>query len=404
MTTRPRAKCIHALGTLLPAAVALVVAEARPLVAQEDVAAFIAAVEAPRTLGADGPEGLTLEQLMASLGVPGVSVAVVRDFDVHWARGWGVADVGSGRPVDAETRFQAASISKPVTAMAALRLQMDGRLSMDQDVNDLLTSWKVPESEHTRRQPVTPRSLFSHTSGAADGFGFPGYDPSAPRPTTLQILRGEAPSNVGPVVFARPPYEAYQYSGGGSAIMQLALTDLTGVAFAELMERTVLHPLGMTHSSYEQPLPAALEPFAAHAHDREGAARSAPWHVYPEQSAAGLWTTPTDLARFLIEVQRAVRGPRGEVLDQAAAREMITPVGVGPYGVGLSVEKRGEGWYFGHTGSNRGFRALLVGHVRKGYGLVVMTNGDRGGTVMNEIEERVIRAYGWDVLDEPVGR
>jgi CubicO group peptidase (beta-lactamase class C family) len=375
-----------------------------PLHAQEDVGPLIARIEAPRTPGAEGPEGLTLEALMARAGVPGVSVAVIQDFDVHWARGWGVADVTSGRPVDVDTRFQAASISKPLTAMAALRLAQEGRLSMDQDVNALLRSWKVPASEHTSGQPVTPRSLFSHTSGADDGFGFPGYDPSLPRPSIVQILNGEAPSNVGPVRFARAPYTAYKYSGGGSAIMQLALTDLTGIPFADLMQTYVLGPLGMANSSYEQPMPQALEPFAAHAHDGEGAAMSAPWHVYPEQSAAGLWTTPSDLARVVIEVQKAVSGPGGAVLDPATAREMVTPVGVGPYAVGFSVSKRGEGWYFDHTGSNRGFRALLVGHVRKGYGLVVMTNGNGGGTVMNEILARVTAAYGWDVLDAPLRR
>jgi CubicO group peptidase (beta-lactamase class C family) len=374
------------------------------LTAQDDAAGMTARVEAARVPGGDGLSGLTLAEVMARAGVPGVSVAVIQDFRVHWAKGYGVADVKSGRPVDTRTRFQAASISKPVTAMAALALAQEGRLSIDQDVNLLLKSWKVPEGEHNRTQPVTPRSLFSHTSGSDDGFGFPGYDPALPRPNIVQILEGEEPSNVGPVLFARPPYQAYKYSGGGSAIMQLALTDLTGLPFADLMQRTVLGPLGMTESSYEQPMPAALEPLAAHAHDGEGGPMSAPWHVYPEQSAAGLWTTPTDLARFVIEIQKAVRGPGGAVLTQAMAREMITPVGVGPYAVGMSIAKRGEGWYMSHTGSNRGFRALIVGHVRNGYGLVVMTNGNNGGQVMNEIEARVIAAYGWDALDRPLPR
>jgi CubicO group peptidase (beta-lactamase class C family) len=383
---------------------ALLVFLAAPLASQQEVDSFIARVEGVRTPGDTGVAGLTLEQVMARFRVPGVSVAVIRDFEVHWAKGYGVADVGTARPVDTATRFQAASISKPVTAMAALRLAQEDRLSIDENVNDLLKRWKVPVSEHNGAAPVTPRSLFSHTSGADDGFGFPGYDPALPRPDVVQILKGEGPTNVGPVLFARPPFQAYKYSGGGVTIMQLALTDLTGVPFAQLMESQVLAPLGMTNSTYEQPLPAALERFAAHAHDGEGAAMSAPWHVYPEQSAAGLWTTPTDLARFVIEVQKAVRGPSGVILEQGSAREMITPVGVGPYAVGLSIAKRGEGWYFSHTGSNRGFRALIVGHVRKGYGLVVMTNANGGSSVMNEIEARVIDAYRWDVLDRPLPR
>jgi len=205
-------------------------------------------------------------------------------------------------------------------------------------------------------------------------------------------------------VFARPPFSAYKYSGGGVTLMQLALTDLTGRAFAEFMRATVLVPLQMTSSTYQQPLPEPMAARASRAHSREGSARPAPWHVYPEQAAAGLWTTPTDLAKFAIEVQRALKGPRGAVLTQASAREMTTPVGVGPYGVGLAVDKRGEGWYFSHGGSNWGFQCMLVAHVRKGYGVVVMTNADGGGQLITEIVARVASAYGWDTLDKPLAR
>ncbi len=128
------------------------------------------------------------------------------------------------------------------------------------------------------------------------------------------------------------------------------------------------------------------------------------WHVYPEQAAAGLWTTPSDLARFAIEVQRATRGPQGAVLKQATARDMLSPAGVGPMGVGLAVEKRNEGWYFSHGGSNWGFRANLIAHVRKGYGVVTMTNSDLGQPVIAEIEARVAAAYSWDSLDKPIVR
>jgi len=335
---------------------------------------------------------------MQHFHVPGLSIAVVRDFKIHWVKAYGTADVESGRPVETNTMFQAASISKPVTAMAAMRLVDEHRLSLDDDVNTILKSWHAPGHS------VTPRSLMSHTSGADDGFGFPGYDPSAPRPTLVQILDGKPPSNVGPVLFARPPFQAYKYSGGGVTVMQLALMDLVGRPFAEFMRSTVLGPLEMKDSSYEQPLPAAPASHAARAHDGEGTAMGVPWHVYPEQAAAGLWTTPGDLARFIIEVQRAVRGPKGAVLTQAAASAMISPVGVGPFGVGLSIEKRGEGWYFSHGRSNWGVRGDILGHVRKGYGVAMLTNGDSGGALINEIEARVAAAYGWDSLDKPLPR
>ena len=149
---------------------------------------------------------------------------------------------------------------------------------------------------------------------------------------------------------------------------------------------------------------AALASHAARAHNGQAKSMGPSWHVYPEQAAAGLWTTPGDLARFIIEVQRAVRGPKGAVLTQAAASAMVSPVGVGPFAVGLGIEKRGEGWYFIHGGSNWGFRGDVVGHVRKGYGVAILTNGDNGGALINEIEARVAAAYHWDSLDKPLRR
>ena len=251
---------------------------------------------------------------------------------------------------------------------------------------------------------MTLRSLLSHTSGAGDGFGFPGYHPAQPRPTLQQILAGDPPSNVGSVLFERPPFIAYKYSGGGLTIVQLAMTETLAKPFAEIMRESVLDPLGMVTSTYEQPLPAARESKAARAHSGQGKSMDTKWHVYPEQAAAGLWTTPGDLARFVLEIQRAVRGSPGRVLSTAIAKEMITPVGVGPCAVGLSIEKRGEGWYFTHSGGNWGFRCDLLAHVRKGYGVIVMTNSDSGGPVINEIESRVAAAYSWDSLDKPVPR
>jgi len=288
--------------------------------------------------------------------------------------------------------------------MAALRLVQDGRFSLDDDVNLLLKTWKIPKSELTQEQPVTPRSLLSHTSGADDGFGFPGYAPGAPLPSAVQVLNGEPPSNVGPVLFARPPYQAYKYSGGGLLIMRLALTDLVGESFEQLMQTKVLKPLGMSNSTYQQPLPEVLAARAARAHDENGERMGVPWHVYPELAPDGLWTTPTDLARFAIEVQRAVRGPSGIVLNEETARQMAGPVGVGPYSVGFSIAKAGEGWYFSHGGWNWGYRCNLVAHIRKGYGVVVMTNGENSSPVIDEIEARVAAAYHWDMLDKQLPR
>ncbi len=203
---------------------------------------------------------------------------------------------------------------------------------------------------------MTPRTLLSHTSGLGDGFGFPGYHPSDTLPTTVQILEGSAPSNVGPVLMERAPLVGYKYSGGGVTLMQLALVDALGRPFPEILKDYVLVPIAMSRSAYEQPLSPKRDQNAARAHNRQGEAmdKDAKWHVYPELQAAGLWTTPTDLAKFAIELQKSLINEANRVLSKAMANEMVNPVGVGDFGVGFRVEKRGEGWYFGHGGGQLG--------------------------------------------------
>jgi len=373
-------------------------------ISAQDPAQVIATIEGAQAPNRQGFDPLTLAQMMDKMHVPGVSVAVIKDYRIHWAKAWGVADVETGAPVTTATMFQAASISKPVAAMASLKAIQDGKFGLDQDVNTILKSWKVPPSEFIKDRAVTPRELMSHTSGTGDGFGFPGYPPSAPLPSLPQILDGLAPSNVGAVRWERPPMTGYKYSGGAVLIEQLALTDAVGKPFAEIMRDWVLGPIGMTNSTYQQPMPPEREKQAARAHSGAGKAMDVRWHVYPELAAAGLWTTPTDLAKFAIEVQMALQGKSSRVLNQRMAEEMVTPVGVGPFAVGFTIEKDGEGWYFTHGGSNWGFQCDLFAHRAKGYGVAVMTNGDQGGRLALEVRNRVARAYGWDTLDSPIPR
>jgi CubicO group peptidase (beta-lactamase class C family) len=246
--------------------------------------------------------------------------------------------------------------------------------------------------------------LMSHTSGMGDGFGFPGYSPNTPLPTLPQLMDGLPPSNRRRIRLERPPMTAFEYSGGAVMMQELVLTDAVGKPFVELARDWVLRPIEMSNSTYEQPLPAAREKQAARAHDSKGARMGDPWHVYPEHAAAGLWTTPTDLAKFAIEVQKSLRGQSNRVLAQSTITEMVTPVGVGPYAVGFQLEKQGEGWYFMHGGSNWGFQCDLVAHRVKGYGAVIMTNGDAGFPIIQQLRRRIQQEYKWDALDPPVPR
>ncbi len=378
---------------------------ARSAQAQDTPADYMALIEQAQTsLEDDELGGLTIGELMREFSVPGLSVAVVRDFQIHWAKGYGTADVETGAAVDPETMFQAASISKPVAAMAVLRAVQDGLFSLDDDINDILESWTLDGSGFTENRPVTPRSLTSHTSGLGDGFGFPGYDPTDAIPTPVQILEGHERSNVGPIFMEREPMSFYEYSGGGVTVMQQALSDARGRLFEEIMRDDVLRPLGMVHSSYEQPIAPERDVNAARAHGRAGESMGAKWHLYPEMAAAGLWTTPTDLARLVIEVQRSAVGESNRVLSEALVQEMLSPVGVGPFAIGFTIAQMGEGWYFGHGGSNWGFRCVLLAHKVKGYGLVIMTNASQGGPVMTEISRRIQRVYEWDSVADPVPR
>ena len=391
---------MRTISTLFVAVLAIASLSAQPVT----VDALIAAIEGPQSGRTGDLVGLTLDAAMQKLAVPGISIAVIRDFDIHWSKGYGLADVSAGTKVTPDTLFQAASISKPVAAMAVLKAVQDGRFSLDQDVNTILTSWKVPASDATAKQPVTLRGLLSHTSGTDDGFGFPGYKPGTPVPTLVQILDGAQPSNVGKVIVTRPPLTSFKYSGGGVTLVQLLMIDVMKRPFDELMRDTVLKPLGMAHSAYEQPLSAERDRNAARAHNRSGAAGDVKWHVYPELAAAGLWTTSPDLARFGIEIQKSIQGRSNRVLNRAMANEMASPVGVGPFAIGMSMSKRGEGWYLDHGGSNWGFQCLLLVHKVKGYGLAMMTNGDAGGRLIAELQQRVAAAYKWDMLDQPLRR
>jgi len=366
--------------------------------------ARIAAIEGPQSGGAGELAGLTLDAAMQKLGVPGASIAVIEDFDIKWTRGYGVADITTGAKTTPDTLFQAASISKPVAAMAVLKAVQDGRFSLDQDVNQLLASGQVPPSAATSRHPVTIRGLLSHTSGTDDGFGFPGYKPDAPVPTPVQILNGQPPSNVGPVLVTRTPLTSHKYSGGGITLVQLLMIDVLKRPFQDIMRDTVLAPLGMTSSTYEQPLSPTRDHLAARGHDRTGAARDVKWHVYPELAAAGLWTTAPDLARFGVELQKSLHGRSNKVLNRATVQEMASPVGVGPFAIGMQMTKSGEGWYLVHGGSNWGFQCLLFVHKLKGYGVAVMTNSDSGGRLTGELRDRVAAAYKWDTLDQPLRR
>jgi CubicO group peptidase (beta-lactamase class C family) len=330
-----------------------------------------------------------LADRMKELNVPGVGIALIHNGKIEWARGFGVRSIG-GQMVDDATLFQAASISKPLSAMAALRLVQQGKLSLDADVNTYLSAWKLPNASD---KPVTLRELLTHTGGISV-HGFPGYAKTETVPTLVQVLNGEKPANTGPIRIEAPPGDHWQYSGGGFTILQQMLLDITREPYPKLMQDTVLAPIGMKYSTYQQPLPTTREADAATPYGGDGKPVEGGAHTYPEMAAAGLWTTPSDLARYAIEVQQSLQGKANHVLSTEMTQQMLTP-GKGNWGLGLEIGGSKDNPYFSHGGANEGFRCIFVAYEKTGEGAVVMTNGDNGGPLGDEILRSVATEYGW---------
>jgi len=335
---------------------------------------------------------MNLSDRMCYYKVPGVSIAVIKDLVIEWAKGYGLKEAGKNSPVLAETLFQAASISKPVAALAALRLVQDGVLSLDEDVNAKLLSWKVPENSFTAKKKVTLRELLSHSAGLTV-HGFRGYAQGEPVPTLKQILDGEKPSNSEAIRVDILPGGQFRYSGGGFTVMQQLLMDVEKKPFPTIMDELVLGPVGMSESTYIQPLPESRWGTEALAHGPDGLPVKGKWHTYPEMAAAGLWTTPSDLARFAIVIAQAWSGKSDKIISQETAKKMLTRQ-LDPWGLGLQLSGEGESLAFEHGGSNEGYRCDFVVYPGKGVGVAVMANGDNGSYLVSEIQRSVGREYG----------
>lgn len=345
----------------------------------------------------EAPNVTPLTARMEALHVPGVSIAVIHNGKVAWARGFGVASLG-GPPVTADTLFQAASISKPVSAVAIMHLVQAGKLTLDTDINDYLKSWKLPGNEFTQEANVTLRGLLTHSAGVTV-HGFPGYEAGTPLPTVVQILNGEPPANNAPIRVNTVPGKTWRYSGGGYTIAQQAVSDVTRVAYPKLMQDLVLGPFGMKHSTYEQPLPPKLLAKVATPYRSDGTPVKGGPHVYPELAAAGLWTTPTDLAQFAIGMQRALAGKSKRVLSAETARAMLVPT-FNKQSIGFVTGGRAERKSFNHGGANDGYRCFMISY-QDGDGVVIMTNSDNGDALIPEITRTIAHDYGWPDLAPP---
>lgn len=349
-----------------------------------------------------GEPGYQLEERMALHNVPGVSVTVFKDYEILWTRAYGYADAATQERVTPGTQFNVGSLSKGVAALTALNLAKHGKLDLNLNVNDQLTSWQLPENEFTEQAKVTPLLLMNHSSGAPSSPGY-FYTPDQ-YPTLLQLLEGESPAKCKPVRIVHQPGTRFLYSNPGFTILQQLIIDVSGKPFAEAAMDAVFEPLGMTHSTFDQPMKEGDLELPAAGHEQDGSNLPVKRYVSPILSAGGLWSTTEDYARYIIEVQKASAGLSEKVITQDLAKAMLSPHAAKEYGLGVFLrEQNGETHYFGHMGDNRGFFAGFAAHMTDGYGAVVFTNSQNGIHLIREIMKGVAQVYGWqNYLPEPV--
>jgi CubicO group peptidase (beta-lactamase class C family) len=353
----------------------------------------------PVPVPGEQPLRMGLVEWMEFLKIPGLSVAVFDGDRIVWMKAYGVRESGGTAPVTVETTFQAGSISKAVTALAVMHFIEQGKFALDENVNDKLRSWKVPENEFTAQQKVTLRRLLSHSAGTTV-HGFPGYPVDASVPTVVQVLNGEKPANTAPVRVQEIPGTRFEYSGGGTTIVQLMLVDQLGKPFPQIMADTVFKPLNLWHSSYEQPQPPDRATFSASGHRPNGQVVKGRWHVYPEMAAAGLWTTPGDLANVAIEVAKARQGRQSRVISPTTAKQMLTVQmgGERPTGLGFFLDPKSD--RFGHNGDDQGFTASLIAFADSGRGVAIMTNSDSGQLLLPLVASAIAKEYGWTGFED----
>lgn len=342
---------------------------------------------------------LSLQGWMEVLRVPGVSVAVIDDYRIVWAKGYGIMTAGaSDAPVTTRTLFQAGSVSKPIAALAVLGHVERGRFDLDADINSYLRSWKLPEADLPDAGRVTLRDLLAHTAGITAG-GFAGYDRDSALPSIPQILEATPPASNSAARRASAPGSTVSYSGLGYTIVQLALTDHLGESFEDIITTSVFGPVGMRDSTFQPVLPAALAARAARGHRLRGEPIPGGWYVHPESAAAGLWTTASDLALLWIEVAKSKTGRSDRVLSRETTREMLAQHR-DQMGLGFVIRPGNAHGRFAHFGGNQGFRSHAEMFAHTGQGIVVMTNSDAGQLLTALLVRRVAQVYGWPPEDQ----
>jgi CubicO group peptidase (beta-lactamase class C family) len=333
--------------------------------------------------------------------VPSVSIALINNGKIEWAKSYGFADIEGKRPANANTIYQVASISKSVNSLGIMRLVKNGKLSFSEDIRNYLKTWNFPDNEFSKGRTITLKNLLSHTAGLSV-HGFVGYSSTDSIPTINQILDGKRPANNEPIKPIFPPGEHFEYSGGGSAVIRKILDDNISNNYDSLMETLVLKPLGMTNSTFSQPLKSNYNNYAF-AYDKDMRPLKGNFYIYPEQTAGGLWSTATDIAKFILSIQTSLNDNKTTILDKNTAVEMLTPI-LDSYALGFGIDEKGGEKYFWHEGESYGYRSIYYGSFTTGKGVVILTNSypDNGKSLIYEILHSAASAYDWKDFYKPI--
>ncbi|WP_428740322.1 serine hydrolase [Tenacibaculum sp.] len=347
-----------------------------------------------------GDSTWSIEERMKHYGIPGVSIAVIHNGKIVWTKGYGVTNKESNTPVTEQTLFQAALISMPVTSYGALKLVEQNKVSLDENINSYLKSWKLPDNEFTKEKKATIRNLLNQSAGITL-HEIQGYSTNSDIPTLIQILNGTSPAKNVPIIVNQVPDESIHISTPSYGVIQQMMIDVVGKKFPEIMNDLVLQPLEMSNSTFNQPLTKEQLEKAATGYLDDGSIVKGKSYTYPVMASKGLWTTAEDIAKFIINIQQTLKGNSSKGLSKELTELMVTPYGKSSYdswfqyGLGIQQLAKKDDLYLRHWGWNRGFYAEIMAHRDKGYGVVVLTNSTFPA-FNAEVIRAVARAYQWD--------
>ncbi len=343
---------------------------------------------------------MTVEEAMQQHGLVGLSVVVFDNYQIAWSKTWGYKFRGGTEKIDDETAFSTASISKAITATLLALLEEKGLLDLDEPVNKYLKRWKLAENSYTKEVPVTFRHLLSHTAGTTQ-HGFADFYKGDQVPTLLESLQGKLPRYNAPVQVTSLPGTNWSYSGGGYSVAQMAVEDHLGKSLAALAEEYLFRPLGMEHTTmYQDGHPKFLRNVAK-VHNQQGEIIKTGIPICPQTAASAMWSTPVDMAKFLIELQRALAGKPTQVISSAVAKKVTavqTTRTVGGWSMGWERYHRlGNRSWFSHGGANTGTGGHIYATMEDGNGIAFFGNGPNNIRipVLDKLRNSIILAHDW---------